>query len=171
VHELEDQLAAAAARETLLQDSIAAREDTIRCTARSKHMASWETATVAVESSLYCMFQVLDISNANPSTAAAGVHREKDGMLAMLQSRLELLVAPCPDSGALVALPWRENSDGAVQQADLAAAHAAACRRAVELEGAVNSLKVRTVRWHNTPITQLHHGLATLTPVTSMIKC
>ena len=36
-------------------------------------MASWETATVAVESSLYCMFQVLDISNANPSTAAAGV--------------------------------------------------------------------------------------------------
>ena len=33
VRELEDQLAAAAARETLLQDSIAAREDTIRCTA------------------------------------------------------------------------------------------------------------------------------------------
>jgi hypothetical protein len=31
VRELEDQLAAAAAREALLRDSIAARDDTIRC--------------------------------------------------------------------------------------------------------------------------------------------
>ena len=75
---------------------------------------------------------------------AADVRREKDGMLAMLQSRLELS-APCADSGALVALPWHGDSNGADQQEDLAAAYAAACRRVVDLEGAMNSLEVATV--------------------------
>jgi hypothetical protein len=64
-------------------------------------------------------------------------------MLAMLQSRLELS-APRADSGALVALPWHENTESADQQEDLAAAHAAACRRVADLEGAVNNLEVDT---------------------------
>lgn len=88
-------------------------------------------------------------------------------MLAMLQSRMELS-APCAGSGALVALPWHDNSNGANQQEDLAAAHAAACRRVVDLEGAVNSLEVDTMHWHSSRHTmQLRLGPAKMTAASS----
>ena len=79
-------------------------------------------------------------------------------MLAMLQSRLELSV-PCGDPGAVHALPWHGNGEGANQQENLAAAHAAACRRVADLEAAVATLEVSTVRCYSSPIKRLRHGL------------
>ena len=146
VRALKDELAAAAAREALLQGSIAARDDTIRC-----HFMQQELVLFMCPCPWYRMcIAWCDIrrSRAIGHRLAGNLRREKDGMLAMLQSRPELPVA-CRDSGAMLSLPRHGDNGGADQQEDLAAAHAAACCRVAELEGAVERLEVGTSCWHN----------------------